>query len=130
MRYSIFMSQSLQSMDRQFKDALADLRVTANFLDSAKLTNIYNMLSLIRERFKIAIDKIKEEYLKTIDVTPENIEREKELKKIKRMAKNMKSDTIFYRSFMAKKDNDRVTILDRDSNATVEIITLLPASTA
>ena len=124
------MSQSLQSMDRQFKDALADLRVTANFLDSAKLTNIYNMLSLIRERFKIAIDKIKEEYLKTIDVTPENIEREKELKKIKRMAKNMKSDTIFYRSFMAKKDNGRVTILDRDSNATVEIITLLPASTA
>lgn len=130
MRYSIFMSQSLQSMDRQFKDALADLRVTANFLDSAKLTNIYNMLSLIHERFKIAIDKIKEEYLKTIDVTPENIEREKELKKIKRMAKNMKSDTIFYRSFMAKKDNGRVTILDRDSNATVEIITLLPASTA
>ena len=124
------MSQSLQSMDRQFKDALADLRVTANFLDSTKLTNIYNMLSLIHERFKIAIDKIKEEYLKTIDVTPENIEREKELKKIKRMAKNMKSNTIFYRSFMAKKDNDKVTILDRDSNATVEIITLLPASTA
>jgi len=88
------------------------------------------MLSLIHERFKIAIDKIKEEYLKTIDVTPENIEREKELKKIKRMAKNMKSNTIFYRSFMAKKDNDKVTILDRDSNATVEIITLLPASTA